>query len=223
MCYVCFAGLPGLGPPDVYYPASWLGKWERRESVVSVTAPEGPSKVDPPHLLSDAEKLLNRTIVFPVRYIERGSGVVMDRAFVWGNTESARRYCIESGGGGVLPIGEVSGYPTRWSESNPNILTIDMPGGTIREMKVTKRAFEQPSDDTFGFSEYMRIADTSRALTVEVPTLFAARLQGRYRRVSSLRIEGLELWQVFPPTSIAPDPQPVLVIKRQVAMQRITT
>ena len=45
----------------------------------------------------------------------------------------------------------------------------------------------------------------------------------RYRRVSSLRIEGLELWQVFPPTSIAPDPQPVLVIKRQVAMQRITT
>ena len=125
-----------MGPSDVYYPAAWIGKWERRESVVSVSAPEGPSKVAPPYLLSDAEKLLNRTIVFPVRYIERGSGVVMDRAFVWGNTESARRYCLESGDAGVLPIGEVSGYPTRWSEANPNILTIDMPGGTIREIKV---------------------------------------------------------------------------------------
>ena len=30
-------------------------------------------------------------------------------------------------------------------------------------MQVTKRAFEQPSDDTFGFSEYMRIADVPTA------------------------------------------------------------
>lgn len=56
------------------------------------------------------------------------------------------------------PLYRVHG-PSRWSPTNPNILTVSLPNGVIREVKVTKRGFEEPQPGAFGTSEYCRVAD----------------------------------------------------------------
>lgn len=113
------ASIPGMGPPDVAYPESMLGRWRVRRSLADVTFPNGEAAAE-----TDVAQMLGRKGTvdsFTVRFIQGKGGVVSDRDF------NARALTRASEGADVA---------VQWKSSNPNVLTVSYPSGILRETKV---------------------------------------------------------------------------------------
>ena len=137
-------------------------------------------------LVAKANALQGTPLRYRVRFFMNGKGnVVADRAFNQLSFEKARAAALLGGGGGGGGSGDTESEPTeiRWDPDSPNILTVSFASGLLREIKVTKRSFEEPSPgESFGSTEYVRLADTNSAGPMgSVPTLAAARTLVRYR------------------------------------------
>ncbi|CAM9698881.1 unnamed protein product, partial [Heterosigma akashiwo] len=138
--------IPGYGPSDCYYPAFFKGLWEVEREIVGVNTPLGLDKVESPSVLQAASALLNVKVQYQTRYIARGGdgSLVADRAFT-----------ARSLGRAIAPA---TFRDASWEPENPNILSSTYSDGVVKEVKVTKRSFETPSPETFGTSEYARVA-----------------------------------------------------------------
>lgn len=209
--------LPGYGPPDLHYPARFLGRWHVARTVASVATPLGDDKA-PEAALRVAQALLDapEPLTYDVRFIDGGDGLVIaDRAF---NAEQRA---------GAPPGTPRGAFDARWDASNPNVLTLaDTRTGSLVETKVTKRSQESPSDEAFGTSEYARIADAgSHGVLGAVPVILALRVQTRYRLGPDANtVEGLELVQTFDPTATGfadlAGASPVLTVKSRLRLTR---
>ena len=204
------SNIPGLGPPDVLFPADpFKGRWRVSREVASETRPLG----------DDAAKLANLFLATPqkeayeTRYLAYGDGlhVVADRGF-----ETERRAAAGAFGAGYASA------KARWEPSNPNVCTLEGAGGSLLELKVTKRSFEEPGPGAFGSSEYSRIAVAGGG-TAAVPTILARRVQAKYKWDGS-SILGLEILSVYAPTATGfgdlNGASPVLVVKSRLALAR---
>ncbi len=112
--------IPGMGPPDVVYPASVLGRWRVQRVLADVEFPQGEAQVD----AGIADMMVarkGRTDAFAVRFIAGKGGVVADREF---NTRS------------LTSASDGADVSVQWKASNPNVLTVQYPDGQLRETKV---------------------------------------------------------------------------------------
>mmetsp|Transcript_21919 Transcript_21919/g.75892 ORF Transcript_21919/g.75892 Transcript_21919/m.75892 type:complete len:287 (-) Transcript_21919:131-991(-) len=172
------AVLPGLGPPDVLYPANFKGRWHARRETLPATFPQGEAAVS-----ASAQQFAAAGVTeYDVRFVAYGDGVhfVADRAF-----EAAQR---------AVDVANVM-----WDPSNPNVLTVES-RGRLSERKVTKRSFEAPSPTAFGSSEYSRIAVVDNG---GVPQILAQRTQARWRWDGDGALEALEICSTFDPMARA--------------------
>lgn len=220
------ANLPGYGEPDIYYPAQFLGSWRCSRTLTALTFPasvdSGSSGFSAHQWLADMdascaamyremEATLNRSIEYRTRFFQRDGHVILDRAF-----DAYERSRAEQ------PFSGRTVVEARWNPNNPNILAIECIDGTIRELKVTKRATEDSgSPDAFGFSEYYRVADTTTGKIMSgVPQLVGLRVQARYRKMKEGAIEGLELRRVYPAVSYTSNPKPAFTAKTRIILER---
>jgi len=222
--------LPGYGPPDIIYPAPFIGRWRVSRTVADVQAPLGDSAAPAEQLSFARGRLaLGRPDVYEARFlgITDSDGAIADRAF---NAERRQAALSDS------PSSRIE---ARWEPSNPNVLTLARGGGSIVEIKVTKRSYESPRPNAFGTSEYARIADAgSEGVLGGVPLIRASRVQARYRwddnggdgavtpPSSVKQIEALELEQVFDPSATGftdlAGASPVLTVKARLTYSRIS-
>ena len=209
--------LPGYGPPDIAYPASFRGRWKVTRQVVDVQTPLGESAA-PAAALAQARSSLGTSSVFEQRFVQDPGGVIADRSF---NTE--HRTAAVSGV-------QLTDLEARWDPSNPNVLTLArISTSSLVETKVTKRSFESPFDGAFGTSEYARIADAGSAGVLSaVPTILASRVQAKYKwepMPDVRRLDALEITQTFDPTQTGfadlSGATPVLTTKARLAFERI--
>ena len=198
------SNIPGLGPPDVLFPAAaFKGRWKVQRTVAARTGAVSLLASSP-----DAES-------YETRFLDYGDGehVVIDRAF---EAESRAR------AGAYGPGFEAA--KARWEPSNPNVCTLESATGALLELKVTKRSFENPGPGGFGSSEYSRVA-VAQGGVAAVPQILARRLQTRYRwDPNASIIEALEIQNVYDPqaTGFADlnGAQPVAVIKSRLTLER---
>ena len=199
------SNIPGLGPPDVLFPAAAFskGRWRVQRTVAARTGAASLLASSP-----DAES-------YETRFLDYGDGehVVIDRAF---EAESRAR------AGAYGPGFEAA--KARWEPSNPNICTLESATGALLELKVTKRSFESPGPGGFGSSEYSRVA-VAQGGVAAVPQILARRLQTRYRFDDNASvIEALEIQNVYDPqaTGFADlnGAQPVATVKSRLTLSR---
>ena len=198
------SNIPGLGPPDVLFPAAaFKGRWKVQRTVAARTGAVSLLASSP-----DAES-------YETRFLDYGDGehVVIDRAF---EAESRARAGAYGPGFGSAKA--------RWEPSNPNVCTLESATGALLELKVTKRSFESPGPGGFGSSEYSRVA-VAQGGVAAVPQILARRLQTRYRFDDNASvIEALEIQNVYDPqaTGFADlnGAQPVATVKSRLTLSR---
>lgn len=80
---------------------------------------------------------------------------------------------------------------TDWTETNPNVLTVNYSDGGWKELKVTQRATERNGTNVYS-SEVYRVTKQSPK-TGGVPTIVARRVITKWKELSPNAVEGLEL------------------------------
>jgi len=173
--------LPGYGPTDVFYPASWQGTWKMRRQVSY-----GGTGGDSP------EKTIQ--LDYAVRFVPsiQDGAVVADRGWNQANLEAALRQDATA----------VRSYT--WTETNPNDLFLVLRDGTTKAIKVTKRATTDTTDtdadegDNVQSSEFQRVVidrsgSNEGTMTTAVPEVSARRVLTKWKRNADGNLEGLEI------------------------------
>mmetsp|Transcript_34171 Transcript_34171/g.43631 ORF Transcript_34171/g.43631 Transcript_34171/m.43631 type:complete len:323 (+) Transcript_34171:90-1058(+) len=200
--------IPGYGPSDCYFPPFFQGSWQVERELVGVNTPLGEDKVEQPSKFVEANAYMNKKLSYKVRFINCKGNIVADRAF------NAKTY------GEAATPGKLAS--TGWEPENPNILAVTYQNGVVKEVKVTKRSFESPSPETFGTSEYARIAEASMEGPLgSVPELSAIRTLTRYKRLDETTVEALELIKYYPAVSMTSNPDPYLVLKSRLKFAKL--
>lgn len=209
--------LPGMGPPDIIYPPAFTGRWRVTQTLADVQTPLGPDKA--PADAIDRLKAQPPVASYDARFVAVDGGAIADRAFNAVQREAALAR---------ISARELS---AAWEPSNPNVLTITR-GQTVTEVKVTKRAVEAASaPNTFGSSEYARVADAGSSGPLgAVPLIRATRVQARYKweggadGSSPARIDALEIASLYDPTATGfadlAGASPVVVSKSRLTLER---
>lgn len=201
--------LPNMGPPDIYYPATFQGVWTVRREILTATA--APPATTSASSSSGADATTSRTVEYRVRYLPATSldqelVAIADRGYNQANFAAAL-------GDGTKR--RVQSYV--WSQQNPNDLRIVWSTGLVEDSKVTKRASER-TNDTVSSSEFVRV------VTVEnsgIPAIAARRVMSKYKAVTENRIEGIELEYAVPdPGSIQQPTPPTLLTKSRLVLTR---
>lgn len=218
------ASIPGYGAPDIYYPELFRGRWTAERRVYDVQEPLASSTPGLVAVADEAKRLLGAgSLQYDVRFLSREGHVIADRAF---NTESLAAAAHPSS------TTSLERPQAEWSASNPNILTL-REGPRLVEYKVTRRASEAPSDNTFGTSEYERVADAGSAGIVSaVPLIQARRVEARYKWAAPTeegdivdQIDSLERVSWFDPTQTGfadlRGASPALVVKARIKFRRV--
>ena len=242
--------VPGYGKPDIFYPPYFAGSWRLERTLVGYTLADelGSGKgLDASsddaavarRLVAEANALQGKAMPYRVRFFEHRGSLVADRTFNRLSYEKALAASLETASSSSSSSSSLAEEVKEltWDPDTPNILTVSYGSGLLREIKVTKRSFEEPAPgESFGSTEYHRIADTNTAGPLgSVPKLAACRTLVRYRRVAgggdtatggggvsdaTSRIEGLELLKYYPPVSLTSDPPPFLTIKSRLVFTR---
>ena len=135
--------IPGYGPPDIIYPAPFIGRWRVSRTVADVQAPLGDAAAPAEQLRFARERLaLAAPDVYEARFLSivDSDGAIADRAF---NAEKRQAALSDS------PSSRVE---ARWDPSNPNVLTLARGGGSVVEIKAPHparsdlRAASRPSE-----------------------------------------------------------------------------
>jgi hypothetical protein len=200
--------LPGMGPPDIYYPASFRGMWTAQREILPA-APRPPN--DNSASSSGAAGTTSRTVEYRVRYLpafslDQERVAVADRGYNQANLAAA----LEDG------AQRVQAYT--WSQQNPNDLQIVWSSGLFQDYKVTKRASER-TNETVSSSEFVRWVTTDESSS-GIPTISARRVLSKYRTVTENRIEGIELEYGIPDPGAMPQTAPTLLTKSRLVLTR---
>jgi len=171
--------LPGYGPTDVFYPASWQGTWKMRRQVSYGGTGDTSSKTI--------------QLEYAVRFVPsiQDGAVVADRGWNQANLEAALRQDATA----------VRSYT--WTETNPNDLFLVLRDGTTKAIKVTKRATtdttdtDADDDDNVQSSEFQRVvidrSGSNEGTTTAVPEVSARRVLTKWKRNADGNLEGLEI------------------------------
>ena len=140
------SSIPGMGPPDVGFPAGMLGRWSVRRLLVDVEFPQGEAS---PEEDPTASQLLQRKGAieqFNARFIQgKGGLIVADRDY---NARS------------IAKSTEGTSVEVQWKATNPNVLTMSYPNGLLREVKVIPQTIFNGN----GWGEKMIACDYGKGL-----------------------------------------------------------
>ncbi|KAI8471550.1 MAG: hypothetical protein J3K34DRAFT_520489 [Monoraphidium minutum] len=123
----------GGGPPDLFFPDTFLGTWDVVSTLVKVETPLGEEKLPNPAVVQRAREAdLGQPNGYQVSFVRNGSGrVIFDRRF--NMTAMMAQYYP---GSNVDFAGRI-----QWNPDDPNILQLRMPaGGPDVRTRVTRRS-----------------------------------------------------------------------------------
>lgn len=172
--------IPGLGPPDVYYPPYFVGKW-RVTKVISKSDDVFWNGVDLP-----------LTVVSEMRFVpydskENFAGdensdnipAIADRSF------NERSYYASLS----QKLSAKSAMPSiqslNWSPNNPNVLSLAYADGSSKEVKVTKRSSDVSKDGSGVFSSEFRSVTAVPApggIAGGIPKIYNSRLITKWKQ-----------------------------------------
>lgn len=244
------ANIPGYGQPDVFYPASFVGKWRATRVIVSSAEISDPimSKVL-------ASVPLPLTLFYDVRFItvdgddnvdtnvNSNEKVIADRQFNEASYFNALKEVVEAQSQQKISLPSIQTIV--WSPFNPNVCTINFNDSYMKEIKVTKRAAElDMATGSISSSEYRRITNVSSTGTGNlpggIPSISASRVLTKWKVSDSSVdesgkqkqfVEGLEI--VYSDGAIGGDPmsmgigsaggakQPQMISKSRLRLQKL--
>lgn len=145
--------IPGYGPTDIFFPASWLGQWRVQRQVRFGDNPDDTA-----------------TLNYTTRFIPsiEDEAVVLDRGFAQANLEAA--------------AAKATTPPSyQWAFTNPNDLRLSWPDGRRKDIKVTQRAtdYQQVAQGRLWSSEVQRVTNDGGGNGV--PAVTARRVVTQYR------------------------------------------
>uniref|UniRef100_A0A7S3PYA0 DUF6816 domain-containing protein n=1 Tax=Chaetoceros debilis TaxID=122233 RepID=A0A7S3PYA0_9STRA len=172
------ANIPGYGQPDVFYPASFAGKWRATRVIVSSLSAEISDPIMSKVLASVPLPL---TLFYDVRFItvdgddnvntnaNSNEKVIADRQFNEASYFNALKEAVEQSQS-QQKVSMPSIQTIVWSPFNPNVCTINYNDSSMKEIKVTKRAAElDMATGSISSSEYRRITNVSSTGTGNLP------------------------------------------------------
>lgn len=177
--------LPGLGPPDVYYPPYFVGKWKVTRLV---TTSEDSFYKDVPLPLKVESEM--RFVPYDAgKDFENFSGdnandspAIADRAFNERSFYNALASVLFSG---PVPKSLPSINKLDWTPTNPNVLSMSYADGSSKEVKVTKRSSDvSKSGDSVFSSEFRRITAVPAAGGVAggIPSIYKSRVLTKWKQ-----------------------------------------
>jgi pimeloyl-ACP methyl ester carboxylesterase len=198
--------IPGLGPPDVYYPPYFVGKWRVTRIVTSSDD-------------NDFQGLpLPLKIVSEMRFVPYDAGkdfedfgntnnspAIADRAFNEQSFNKALSAILEQLRAAGLPTSKT---PTTiqkvdWTPTNPNVLSISYSDGSSKEVKVTKRSSDVDGngDGVFSseFSRITAVPASPSSIAGGIPNVYKSRTLTKWKRAADQSssnvnlIEGIEM------------------------------
>jgi hypothetical protein len=207
------SNIPGYGPSDVLYPASFVGRW----AVTRQTKTEESSE---------------KTISYDMRFVPTKSSDGATAAAI-----QDRGYNLVQQTTAVDPNQSNPVQSYTWTENNPNDLLLVLNDGTRIDIKVTKRSMDTTrttEDDSSAVvvtsSEVARIT-TDRG---RIPIIEARRTLQKWKVVSDNVVEGLEIVydvgggnlgdpmaMTIVPSSSATKAGPRLISKSRLHLERI--
>lgn len=203
--------IPGLGPPDIYYPPNFVGKWK----VTRVITKSDEVFWDN---LDQVGVQLPISIVSEMRFVPYDAGkdfsgsvdeesnpnspAIADRAF---NEKSC--YAALSNEINRLYQQTKAMPPIQtldWTPTNPNVLSLAYNDGSSKEVKVTKRSSDVSKDGMNIFStEFRRVTDVGATSggpsgVGGIPKIYASRLLSKWRQADNTNnlIEGIEIMYI---------------------------
>ncbi|KAL7436123.1 hypothetical protein ACHAXM_005028 [Skeletonema potamos] len=194
--------IPGLGPPDVYYPAYFAGKWKTTRIISS----------SDDAFFKDLENLgvkLPIKVISEMRFVTYDAGkdfqqsdnanlniapAIADRSF---NEQSYYASLSEEIGRLYSSTKSMPSIQSvNWAPTNPNVLSLDYYDGSSKEVKVTKRSSDVSNDGNNIFSsEFRRITQvpSSSGIAEGIPSVYKSRVLTKWKQVSPDVIEGIEI------------------------------
>ncbi|KAL7525167.1 hypothetical protein ACHAXR_000888, partial [Thalassiosira sp. AJA248-18] len=200
--------IPGLGPPDIYYPSYFVGKW--RVTKVITTSDDNFWTA-----MKQNGVNLPLTIVSEMRFVPYDAGqdftgdenpnnvpAIADRTF------NEKSYYASFSGELNRMVSTSKPMPSiqtlNWTPTNPNVLSLAYTDGSSKEIKVTKRSSDVSKDGSGVFSsEFRRITDvpSSGGVAGGIPSVYKSRLLTKWKQASDATdtgggvnlIEGIEI------------------------------
>ncbi|KAL3772928.1 hypothetical protein ACHAW5_005912 [Stephanodiscus triporus] len=194
--------IPGLGPPDVYYPPYFVGRW-RVTRVIANSDDDFWNEMNREY----GANILPVRVVHEMRFVPRDAGrgfggdvgdvgdsvpAIADRSFNERSYYSALSEELDR-----LHVATTrerrppSILSSSWDPSNPNVLSIDYDDGSSTEIRVTKRSFDVGRDGGGVFSsEFRRIttvppSSPSGGIVVGgIPSVYKSRVLTKWKRGS---------------------------------------
>ena len=200
------ANIPGYGQPDIYFPSSFIGKWSASRVIVASDDP----------LIS--QLLLPATINYDVRFItvdgdtksDGNQKIIADRQFNEASFYNAIRAEL-TGKDGANSSTTPSLQSITWSPFNPNVCTSNYSNGSLKEIKVTKRASELDSaSGIISSSEYRRVTTVDSGSFGGIPSISASRVLTKWKSEGEGKeqvVEGIEI--VYTDGTLGGDPMAV--------------
>ena len=197
--------IPGLGPPDVYYPSYFVGKWKATKVITT----------SDDNFWNDLIQIgvkLPVTIVSEMRFIPYDAGkdfstydvsnpnnvpAIADRSFNENSYYAALSKEINRLYQSTKSLPSIQS--SNWTPTNPNVLSLTYTDGSSKEIKVTKRSSDVSKDGINVFSsEFRRVTDvpTSGRDSVAggIPSIYKSRSLTKWRRGDNDDvIEGIEI------------------------------
>ena len=196
--------IPGLGPPDVYYPAYFVGKWKTTRVISSSDDPFFKE-------LENVGVKLPIQVTSEMRYVPYNAGkdfqqmdanpnnvpAIADRAFNEKAYYAALSQEVQRLYSSTKAMPSIQSI--NWTPTNPNVLSLDYSDGSSKEVKVTKRSSDVSNDGRNIFSsEFRRItavpASSSSGIAGGIPSVYKSRVLTKWRQGNSNDvIEGIEI------------------------------
>lgn len=186
--------IPGLGPPDIYYPPYFVGKW-RVTRVITSSDDNFWSGVNLPVQFSHEVRFVPYDAGKEFSGDDNPNNVpaIADRSF---NERSY--YASLSENTKSMP----SIQNLNWVPTNPNVLSLAYTDGSSKEIKVTKRSSDVSKDGNGVFSsEFRRMTDVPASTGVAggIPSIYKSRLLMKWKPAANVGdggvnlIEGIEI------------------------------
>ena len=177
----------------------------------------------------EEETVQGRNMEYEIRFISSiESGLVIaDRGY----NEAARVKAAAAAAIATIPddtkTSTIRSY--EWAETNPNDLRLALEDGSRKEIKVTKRASPDRTDDFVSSSEVRRITfeQENSATGLQIPVISAQRVLTKWKAVNDTNIEGLEIVYDIgggggdPLSGFAPSSEPQVISKSRLHLRRI--
>ena len=174
--------IPGLGPPDIYYPAYFVGKW-RVTRVITTSDDDLLRGVDLPFKVVSEMRFVPYDVGKDFGGNDNPNNVpaIADRSF---NEKSYHGELnrLFSALKSVPPIQTLN-----WTPTNPNVLSLAYTDGSSKEIKVTKRSTDVSKDGSGLFSSEFRrvtVVPASEGIVGGIPSIYKSRLLTKWKQGS---------------------------------------